>query len=46
MVFIQDPAWIGRTYHSNMDLLDYVDEQDLKDSAALVAAVLYRAANQ
>ena len=46
MVFIQDPAWIERTYHSNMDLLDYVDEQDLKDSAALVAAVLYRAANQ
>jgi hypothetical protein len=46
MVFIQDAAWNSRTYHSNMDLLDYVEEQDLRDSAAVVAAVLYRAANQ
>ncbi len=46
MVFLQDPAWNSRTYHSNMDVLDYVAEQDLRDSAAVVAAVLYRAANE
>ncbi len=46
MVFLQDAAWSSRTYHSNMDFLDYVSEQDLKDSAAVVATVLFQAANR
>jgi carboxypeptidase Q len=45
MVFLTDPAFSARTYHSNMDLLDYVSPEDLKSSAAVVAAVLYQAAN-
>jgi hypothetical protein len=46
MVFIQDAAFNARTYHSNMDVLDYVSRQDLEDSAAVVAAVLFQAANE
>lgn len=46
MVFITDPAWSARTYHSSMDVYDYLIPDDLKRSSALVAAVLYRAANE
>jgi Zn-dependent M28 family amino/carboxypeptidase len=45
-VFIQDPLFGVRPYHSNMDVSDYLIEDDLKQSAALVAWVLYRAANE
>jgi hypothetical protein len=45
-VFLQDPLYGPRTYHTNMDLVDYVLEEDLKQSAALLAWVLFRAANE
>lgn len=45
-VFLQDPLFGARTYHSNMDVYDYLIENDLKQSAALVAWVLYRASNE
>jgi carboxypeptidase Q len=45
-VFLQDPAYGARTYHTNMDLHDYVIQDDLRQSAALAAWVLYRAANE
>jgi carboxypeptidase Q len=45
-VFLQDPLHGPRTYHTNMDLVDYVLEEDLKQSAALLAWVLFRAANE
>jgi Zn-dependent M28 family amino/carboxypeptidase len=45
-VFMQDPLYGPRAYHTNMDLFDYLIEDDLKQSAQLVAWVLYRAANE
>ena len=45
-VFLQDPLYGPRAYHTNMDLFDYLIEGDLKQSAQLVAWVLYRAANE
>lgn len=45
-VFMQDPLFSRRPYHTNVDLYDYLIEDDLKDSAALAAWVLYRAANE
>jgi carboxypeptidase Q len=45
-VFLQDPIFGVRPYHSNMDVYDYLMEDDLKQSAALVAWVLYQASNQ
>jgi carboxypeptidase Q len=44
-VFLQDPLYGPRTYHTNMDVYDYVIEDDLRQSSALAAWVLYRAAN-
>jgi carboxypeptidase Q len=44
-VFLQDPLYGPRSYHTNMDVYDYVVEDDLRQSAALAAWVLYRAAN-
>jgi len=46
MVFMQDPTFDARTYHSTMDVYDYLIPDDLKQSAALVAAILYQAANE
>ena len=43
---LQDPLHGPRSYHSNMDLFDYVVDDDLKQSAALLAWLLYRAANE
>ena len=44
---IQDPLnYYTRTHHSTMDLLDYVSIDDLKQSAAVLAALLYEAANE
>jgi hypothetical protein len=45
-VFLQDPLYGPRTYHTNMDVFDYLVEDDLKQSAELVAWMLYRAANE
>jgi len=45
-VFLQDPLYGPRPYHSNMDVYDYLNEDDLRDSAIVVAWVLYRAANE
>jgi hypothetical protein len=43
-VFMQDPLYGPRAYHTNMDVYDYLIEDDLKQSALLVAWVLYSAA--
>jgi hypothetical protein len=45
-VVIQDPLYGARPNHTNMDLFDYVVDDDPKQSAALMAWVLYRAANE
>jgi carboxypeptidase Q len=45
-VFVQDPVYGARPYHTNMDVYDYLVEDDLKQSAAVVAWVLYKAANE
>jgi Zn-dependent M28 family amino/carboxypeptidase len=45
-VFLQDPLYGPKTYHTNMDFYDYLVIDDLKESAAVVAWVLYRAANE
>jgi carboxypeptidase Q len=45
-VVLQDPLYGARPYHTNMDFFDYVVEDDLKQSAAFMAWVLYRAANE
>jgi Zn-dependent M28 family amino/carboxypeptidase len=45
-VVLQDALYGPRTYHSNMDVYDYLVEDDLRQSAELVAWVLYRAANE
>ena len=45
--FIQDPVeYMSRTHHSNMDVYDRLQEGDLMQSAAVVAAVAYHAANR
>jgi len=42
---IQDPLnYYSRTHHSNMDSYDYVSSEDLKLSAAIMAALIYQAA--
>jgi carboxypeptidase Q len=45
-IFLQDPLYGPRAYHTNMDVYDYLIEADLKQSASVVAWVLYRAANE
>lgn len=43
--FIQDPIeYSTRTHHSNMDSYDHLIEDDLKQSATIVAALVYNAA--
>ncbi len=43
--FIQDPIeYNTRTHHSNMDTYDHLIENDLKNSAAIVAAFVYNTA--
>ena len=40
--FIQDPvAYFTRTHHSNMDMLDHLVEEDLKQAATVVAAFVW-----
>lgn len=44
-MFIQDPLdYRSRTWHSNMDLYDRLQEEDLKQAAAVVASLIYQAA--
>jgi hypothetical protein len=45
--FIQDPLEYGtRTHHSNMDVYDHVVPADLMQAAAVIASVVYHAANR
>ncbi len=44
-MFLQDPLdYRSRTWHSNMDLYDRLQEEDLKQAAAVVASFAYQAA--
>jgi Zn-dependent M28 family amino/carboxypeptidase len=43
--FIQDPIEYGvRTHHTNMDVYDYVVEDDLKQAAVVIASFVYHTA--
>src|SRR5437764_8285092 len=43
--FIQDPVEYGtRTHHSNMDVFDRLQADDLKQMAVIVASFVYQAA--
>ncbi|MEO5782363.1 MAG: M28 family peptidase [Ginsengibacter sp.] len=43
--FIQDPLeYDTRNHHSNMDVYDHLQEEDLKQAATIVAAFVYDAA--
>ena len=45
--FIQDPIeYDTRTHHSNMDVLDHVSEEDLKQIATIVATFVFDAAQR
>ena len=45
--FIQDGMdYMGRTHHSNVDTYDHLDPEDLKQSAVILAAVIWHAANR
>jgi hypothetical protein len=45
--FIQDEVEYGsRTHHSNMDVYERVQEEDMRKNAAIVAAFVYHAANR
>jgi hypothetical protein len=45
--FIQDPLeYDTRTHHSNMDVWDRVQPDDLKQMATIVSAFVYQAANR
>lgn len=42
--FIQDPIAYGRTHHSNMDVYDHAEEEDLKQAATIIASFAYHTA--
>jgi hypothetical protein len=45
--FIQDEMdYMGRTHHSNVDTFDHLVPEDLKQSAVILAAVIWQAANR
>ena len=45
--FIQDPLeYEGKTHHSNIDTVDHVVPEDLKQAAAVLAIVIYHTANR
>ncbi|MFQ5648665.1 MAG: M20/M25/M40 family metallo-hydrolase [bacterium] len=45
--FIQDPLnYMTVTHHSNLDVYDYVIEDDLKQSAVILASIAYHVANR
>jgi len=40
--FIQDPiAYFAKTHHSNMDNLDHLVEDDLKQAATIIASFVW-----
>lgn len=44
-MFVQDPLeYRTRTRHSNMDVFDYLQPDDVQQAAAVVAAFIYQAA--
>jgi hypothetical protein len=45
--FIQDPiAYFNRTHHSNMDNLDHLIEDDLKQAATIIASFVFHTAQR
>jgi Zn-dependent M28 family amino/carboxypeptidase len=45
--FIQDPLeYDTRTHHSNMDVYERIQEEDMRKNAVIVAAFVYHAANR
>jgi len=45
--FIQDPLnYISAVHHTTMDVAEYVNEEDLKESAIIVAYLIYKVATQ
>ena len=45
--FIQDSMdYMSRTHHSNVDTYDHLNPEDLKQSAVIIAAVIWHAANR
>jgi hypothetical protein len=45
--FIQDPVeYSTRTHHSNMDVYERIQEEDMRKNAVIVAAFVYHAANR
>ena len=45
--FIQDPVeYDTRTHHSNMDIYERIQEEDMRKNAVIVAAFVYHAANR
>lgn len=45
--FIQDPLEYGsRTHHSNMDVYERIQEEDMRKNAVIVASFVYNAANR
>jgi carboxypeptidase Q len=45
--FIQDPLdYFTRTHHSNLDVVDHVEAGDLMQASAVMATVIYEAANR
>ena len=44
--FIQDDMDYSRTHHSNVDTYDHLSREDMMQSAVIVAAVIWQAANR
>jgi carboxypeptidase Q len=45
--FIQDPVeYSSRTHHSNMDVYERIQEEDMRKNAVIVASFVYHAANR
>ena len=45
--FIQDPIEYGtRTHHSNQDVYERIQDEDMKRNAVIVAAFVYQTANR
>jgi hypothetical protein len=45
--FVQDPVeYSSRTHHSNMDVYERIQEEDMRKNAVIVASFVYQAANR
>ncbi len=44
--FIQDDMDYSRTHHSNVDTYDHLNPEDMKQSAVILASVIWQAANR